>query len=81
MYVDLDLALFQRTSAKFVTDSSSQTSPACPGIDKTAVAAFHAEIAPWIRGTAYTILAGGVCFDPFGSDCSGVYLHRTVTIG
>jgi len=78
--VFLNLSLHQRTSAR-VTSAGTDGRHRCPGLNKTAVAAFHAEAFPWIRGPAYVILNGQACLDPDNQDCATAYAHRLLTVG
>jgi hypothetical protein len=78
--VFLNLSLHQRTPAG-VTSAGTDGRHRCPGLNKTAVAAFHAEAFPWIRGPAYVILNGQACLDPDNQDCAPAYAHRLLTVG
>jgi hypothetical protein len=79
-FLILDVFLDQRTSAHLVTGGFTEVRLSCPGLRRTAVAAIHAEAAPWVKGSAYTTLFAQACSVASEGSCEPVYAHATVTL-
>jgi hypothetical protein len=72
-----ELVLIERTSTAAVTSASDGVVATCSGLNRTGIASFHAEAAPWRPGSAFVVLTGGFC----GSQgCLTSYAHRTLTL-